>query len=434
MDYKGLFDRAAISFRQIPAEIKTREFVLSIAGSFNFSLAEVPEYQDDDEIALKSVLYDGRQFHDVSERLKHDERIALATITKNRGLIKLLPLSFLRNKSFAIKAVTMHPSLVHYFSYDIKLDPEFIKVAKITCIPPKSDFVNPKKTVTIKITTHGTDLESLLSPDLPTNSVIGGSVGICKINDKSSCAMLVEKIDHLKELYATHNIKDANAIYECTSFHDPIAYRDLYSTLQKIHPNENIDELYSRETSYKRQYYKDHKYENNFDMPNFPRGIFIIHSDIELPTFTGDIPVIGYQNSKESQESLQRLNLMNGIVSRHFGNGGFEAFGAVVKEFEFMGKVDQYEFLTLTHILLFFQSLGFEHVNILDESCRVHESVDQPHNSDAPTELPTPPELPRERSDKEKERYPFKGGKTKRKRKTNKTKTNKTKTKNLKRQ
>jgi hypothetical protein len=50
-------------------------------------------------------------------------------------------------------------------------------------------------------------------------------------------------------------------------------------------------------------------------MPNFSRGIFIIQSDIELPTFTGDIPVIGYQNSKESQESLQRLNLMNAIVS-----------------------------------------------------------------------------------------------------------------------
>jgi hypothetical protein len=98
--------------------------------------------------------------------------------------------------------------------------------------------------------------------------------------------------------------------------------------------------------------------------------------------------VIGFNNSKESQESLQRLNLMNAIVSRHIG-GGFEAFGAVVKEFEMKGIVEQYEFLTLTHILRFFQRLGFEHVNILDESCSIHETHEQPHNTDAPTVLPT---------------------------------------------
>ena len=47
-------------------------------------------------------------------------------------------------------------------------------------------------------------------------------------------------------------------------------------------------------------------------------------------------------------------------------------------------------FLKLSHFIIF-QSLRFEHVIILDESCRIHETH-EPHNSNAHV-LPIPPEL-----------------------------------------
>jgi len=398
MNYKELFLNKRITFSQIPSEIKTREFILSVAE--NFSLDKMPEYADDNEIVLEIIKKEGRNIKYASPRLQHDETIALAFIQfmgENVSWISLLPLDMLRNLSFARKALAIQPKLISYFPFEFQDDPEIRATLSFAPIPQTEPTTT--KSVTIHITLHGTDLDNRLDTTLPMNTMVSGSVGLCKFINRDKSNVLLQKLSYLEELYTTRSIRDANQYYARTYFNST-GWESNLRILREVHPTGDIKEMYTRPTTTAlRQYKQDHKYENNFDMINLSRGIFIVHSTIPLQPYTGDIPVL---SSEEGSLELHRQNLMNAVVANHFVPGGFESVGAVIRPFEGLERVDQYEFLTLTHILSFFQKLGFDHVNILDESCRVDS-------------VPRPPEIQRERSTEELTAYSI-GGKTKRKR------------------
>ena len=403
MDYKDSFLNRRITFSQIPADIKTREFILSIAEGL--SLDQIPEYADDDEIVLKIIKKEGRNIRYVSQRLQHDETIAIAFIQfmgENLSWISLLPLDMLRNLSFARKALAIQPKLLSYFPFEFQDDPEIRTTLSFTPIPQTEPTTT--KSVTIHITLHGTDLDDRLDPTLPMNTMVSGSVGLCKFISRDKSNVLLQKLSYLEELYTSRSMRDANRYYART-YRNSTGWETNLRVLREVHPTGDIEEMYKRPTTTAlRQYKQDHKYENNFDMMNLSRGIFIVHSTIPLPPYTGDIPVL---SSEEGSLQLHRQNLMNAVVANHFLPGGFEAVGATVRPFEGLERVDQYEFLTLSHILSFFQKLGFDHVNILDESCRVDS-------------VPRTPEIQRERSAEELSSYSIGG--TKRKRKQKRTK------------
>jgi len=400
MDYKDSFLNKRIIFSQIPSDIKTREFILSIAEGL--SLDQIPEYADDDEIVLKIIKKEGRNIKYVSPRLQHDETIAIAFIQfmeKNISWISLLPLDMLRNVSFARKALAIQPRLLSYFPFEFQDDPEIRAMLSLTPIPQTEPTTT--KSVTIHITLHGTDLDNKLDTALPMNTMVSGSVGLCKFITRDKSNVLLQKLSYLEELYTTHSIRDANKYYART-YHNSTGWETNLLVLREVHPTGDIKEMYTRPTTTAfRQYKQDHKYENNFDMINLSRGIFIVHSTIPLPPYTGDIPVL---SSEKGSLELHRQNLMNAVVANHFVPGGFEAVGATVRPFEGLERVDQYEFLTLSHILSFFQKLGFDHVNILDESCRVDS-------------VPRAPDIQRAQSAEELASYPIGGTKRKMRRK-----------------
>ena len=179
MDYKDSFLNRRITFSQIPADIKTREFILSIAEGL--SLDQIPEYADDDEIVLKIIKKEGRNIRYVSQRLQHDETIAIAFIQfmgENLSWISLLPLDMLRNLSFARKALAIQPKLLSYFPFEFQDDPEIRTTLSFTPIPQTEPTTT--KSVTIHITLHGTDLDDRLDPTLPMNTMVSGSVGLCR--------------------------------------------------------------------------------------------------------------------------------------------------------------------------------------------------------------------------------------------------------------
>jgi hypothetical protein len=349
---------------------------------------------------LKIIEKEGRNIKYASPRLQHDETIAVAFIKfmgKNLSWISLLPLDMLRNLSFARKALAIQPKLLSYFPFEFQDDPEIRATLSFAPIPQTEPTTT--KSVTIHITLHGTDLDNRLDTTLPMNTMVSGSVGLCKFINRDKSNVLLQKLSYLEELYTTRSIRDANQYYARTYFNST-GWESNLRILREVHPTGDIKEMYTRPTTTAlRQYKQDHKYENNFDMINLSRGIFIVHSTIPLQPYTGDIPVL---SSEEGSLELHRQNLMNAVVANHFVPGGFESVGAVIRPFEGLERVDQYEFLTLTHILSFFQKLGFDHVNILDESCRVDS-------------VPRPPEIQRERSTEELTAYSI-GGKTKRKR------------------
>jgi hypothetical protein len=398
MDYKNSFLNRQIVFSQIPADIKTREFILSIADGV--SLDQIPEYIDDDEIVLKIIKKEGRNIKYISPRLQHDETIAIAFIQfmgENISWMCLLPLDMLRNLSFARKALAIQPKLLSYFPFEFQDDPEIRAMLSLPPIPETEPTTT--KSVTIHITLHGTDLDNRLDPTLPMNTMVSGSVGLCKFITRDKSNVLLQKLTYLEKLYTTRSMRDANKYYART-YHNSTSWESNVRVLREVHPTGDIKEMYTRPTTTAlRQYKHDHKYENNFDMLNLSRGIFIVHSTVPLPPYTGDIPIL---SREEGSIDLHRQNLMNAVVANHFLPGGFEAVGAVIRPFEGSEKVDQYAFLTLTHILSFFQRLGFDHVNILDESCRVDS-------------VPRTPEIQREQSAEEMASYPIGGKQTKRK-------------------
>jgi len=374
MDYKTAYLNRTINFSKIPKKIKTKKFILSILD--NLSLYQIPEYNDDDEIVLKMMKADCRNIKDVSPRLQHDETIALLLIQcmgVNLSWISLLPLDMLRNLSFARKALAIKPTLLPYFPFEFQDDPEIMDMLSLSVIPPTKPTTTTS--VTIHITLHGTDLDNVLDSTLPMNTMVSGSVGLCKFTNRDTSTVLLQKLSYLEELYTTRFMPDANQYYART-YVNTTGWETNLRVLREVHPTGDIKEMYTRpNTTARRQYKKDHKYENNFDMLNVPRGIFIVHSTIPLPPYTGVIPVL---SREEGSLELHRKNLMNAVVANHFLPGGFESVGAVIRPFEGLERVDQYEFLTLTHILTFFQRLGFDHVNILDESCRVDSVTRSP--------------------------------------------------------
>lgn len=157
---------------------------------------------------------------------------------------------------------------------------------------------------------------------------------------------------------------------------------------------DDLKPLYLKERTpshHLRSYTYDRLYALSDDAQAMTMGIYII-DDRDYKPLTADIK---YKNFNETQQKyvhsvhgyklLQKRNLLNVEVAESILPGHF----LNIRSSEFT-QILHYKRLTLSRILNFFEKLGYDHVNIIDESCR-NEILK--------------PEIRRSKSEKEKEDY-----------------------------
>lgn len=267
------------------------------------------------------------------------------------------------------------------------------------------EYPTPKKTVTIYILMHGYNVKKPL-PTFPTNTIVGGTkVGTCRRQS-------MYNKEQLKALYKDHKMSVANKMY-VMPLADRTFIRNNRAELDKFHSPEEIDALYltTEKDNHLRRYHSDRKYFLQKDDLSQKMGIQIIHTNVpelkplELPTDIHELPK-SWIWSETPDQAFQKTNLLNVAVATKLDGIGFE------KEIttEFTG-IPHYVIVSLSDILKYFERFGVEHVNVIDEACRVYFD---------------PPLVPRTISTKEKkdyqsffERNPL-GGKSRRKLKRSK--------------
>lgn len=247
------------------------------------------------------------------------------------------------------------------------------------------EYPIPKKTVTIYILMHGHNVKKRL-PTFPTNTIVGGTkVGTCRRQS-------MYNKEQLKTLYSDHKMSVANKMYVMPHA-DRTFIRNNRVELDKFHSPQEIDALYLAPTekdSHLRRYHSDRKYFLQKDKLSQKMGIQIIHTNVpelkplEMPTYIHELPTSWFW-SETPDDTLQKTNLLNVAVATKLDGIGFE------KEIttEFTG-IPHYVIVSLSDILKYFERFGVEHVNVIDEACRVYFD---------------PPLLPRAISTREKKDY-----------------------------
>lgn len=256
----------------------------------------------------------------------------------------------------------------------------------------------PTKVVTILIRMHGYNVEEFLEdvlPEAPTHTVVGGTrVGLCKQTDPGT----LDYLRKLRHIYNENKMSVANNLYKGVFFNETDIERNrpLLSKFFKGTPAE-LEEEYKNTEDEKRMYLTDRVFHLIREDQNIFDGIFLVHTTdptlepLLLPT---ESVVLNYRYKSriaplllEQANQLQKQNLLNVDVATKVGIGIHEDITTV-----FTG-IPQYKNVRLSDILNYFGRLGVEHVNVIDEACRVY------HN-------PKPYEYMRRLSFKEKEPYP----------------------------
>lgn len=303
-------------------------------------------------------------------------------------------------------------------------------------------------TVTIYIDMHSSmDMTPLQS--MPTHTVFGSSIGLCQFSNRENPLV---GLNRLKQLYQTHRIHEANAMYNFSPQVNPAfplsiqTILPLYKkVLQEAYPEESWDEIeqkyitQSKNTNFLRVYKTDKTYSIENDELTNRQGLYVIHTtNAYLQSALvrmSNVPIESYAVSilessipalnKHEFESLQQQNLNNVHVASIIHSDGMTLkTGAPVPSNANYTGINHYTKLNLSTILDFFGRIGIKHVNIIDYGCRFFMKA------------PPPPELQRQMSQEELKHgvimsnllkdYPMDGGKTKRKKKRNyKSKKNK---------
>ena len=253
-------------------------------------------------------------------------------------------------------------------------------------------------TVTIFITMHGS-MNTNAIPENPTNTVLGGSVGLCERGIKNSLA----QIDELRSLYSKMPISDANLVYSYSKYvnvdkpyYDK--YKDILENYTYGEPVEDLKKQYEitrTKENHRRVYNTDRTYSIEFDEVARTMGIFIIESKNPiLQSFLSSIstlpplPSLYSRNSATSTnatvreqgeifDTIQKQNIMNIAVSQPFG-GLHDDSGLELPINDNYTTIPHYDNITLSSLLRFFGNLGIRHVNIIESSCRVLD-IPLPH-------------------------------------------------------
>ena len=256
----------------------------------------------------------------------------------------------------------------------------------------------PTKVVTILIRMHGYNLEDFLEdvlPEAPTHTIVGGTrVGLCKQTDPGT----LDYLRKLRHIYNENKMSVANNLYKGVFFNETDIERNrpLLSKFFKGTPAE-LEEEYKNAEDENRMYLTDRGFFLMREINNIFDGIFLVHTTdptlepLLLPTTS--IELNNRYKSRiaplllEQANQLQKQNLLNVDVATKVGVGMHEDITTV-----FTG-IPQYKTVRLSDILNYFGRLGVEHVNVIDEACRVYDR-------------PKPYEYMRRLSFKEKEPYP----------------------------
>ena len=256
----------------------------------------------------------------------------------------------------------------------------------------------PTKVVTILIRMHGYNVEDFLEdvlPEAPTHTVVGGTrVGLCKQTDPGTADYLRK----LRNIYNENKMSVANNLYKGVFFNETDIERDrhILSKFFKGTPAE-LEEEYKNTEDENRIYLTDRVFHLIREDQNIFDGIFLVHTTdpklepLLLPTESIELHSryksrIAPLKLKEVKQ-LQQQNLLNVAVATKVGVGIHEDITTV-----FTG-IPQYKTVKLSDLLNYFGRLGVEHVNVIDEACRVYDR-------------PKPYEYMRRLSFKEKEPYP----------------------------
>lgn len=255
----------------------------------------------------------------------------------------------------------------------------------------------PTKVVTILIRMHGYNSDVFLEDVLrgaPSHTIVGGTrVGLCKQTDPGT----LDYLSKLRTIYNENKMSVANNLYKGVFFNEKDVERDrpLLSKFFKGSPSE-LEEEYKKTTDENRMYLTDREFYLLREDQNVFDGIFLVHTtDPTLEPFISTEGVeLNYRYKArmppllfKQVNQLQSQNLLNVSVATKLGIGLNEDITTV-----FTG-IPQYKVVRLSDILNYFGRLGVEHVNVIDEACRVYHK-------------PKPQEYMRRLSFKEKEYYP----------------------------
>ena len=254
---------------------------------------------------------------------------------------------------------------------------------------------NPTKVVTILIRMHGYNSEEFLEdilPEAPSHTIVGGvRVGLCKQTDAGT-------VDHLKKLRTIYNenkMSVANNLYRGAFYNETDLQRDrhILSKFFKGTPAE-LTEEYKKTEDENRIYITDRVFHLIREDQNVLDGIFLVHTtdpkleSLLLPTESVELD---YRYARipqfEQINQLQKQNLLNVDVATKVGIGMNDDITTAFI------RIPQYKTVRLSDILNYFGKLGIEHVNVIDEACRVYHR-------------PKPYEYMRRLSFTEKKHYP----------------------------
>jgi len=245
-------------------------------------------------------------------------------------------------------------------------------------------FVFPKKEIKKKITIfidmHGENLKDELPLDLPLHTSLAVRPGICTFMFDKTTTETLERIEEIEADYHGKPIFAGNDIYgqKFQPFKDVLFERHFKDAMRGTpgYTKEALFELHKERTSPFRRIKHNRLYTISDDNRAILMGIFIINAQVNNHDIDVEYPDSIQINSKpftpsrsefikEDYMSLQRRNLLNVEVADSFVKGGFQ-----LKSNNNYTNIDHVPSITLLDILRFFEKMGFDYVNIIDEGCR----------------------------------------------------------------
>jgi hypothetical protein len=263
------------------------------------------------------------------------------------------------------------------------------------------------KSITLYIQMHGQELvdKPLTIPILNTVVSKIGRLGICSWGRPLSFTVFFEKLKELNTVFDGPSIIQNNIVYSKT-IHNKIS-KQLETTISNYHdaPWSTLAPDYKTAIQYTsnehiRSYLHDKMFAIEYDFFSLIQGIYIVGAhniDLSLSKIlktpsTINIPepdvmlvnnlerILNISESMKYYKINQSYNILNINYLNHLSTTiTGQSFGiensVQTNEFTY---IPHYKRVYLSDILNYFKKLGFDHVNILDDSCRSIDVMDYP--------------------------------------------------------
>jgi len=236
------------------------------------------------------------------------------------------------------------------------------------------------KSITLFIHMHGVTLQDVLSTSI-LNTELSISYGKCLYITPLTTTQMLTKIKQLKQIYRG-KISEGNRTYSFQS--DPCSTEKItehYKSGKFLGwKEEEFHQLYQDKTAAKpRSYIYDKLFYSEDDSISLIIGIYIIDDRSYLP--------IEFPQLDVDFRELQQRNILNIDVAKQLSSEPLSS--EITDKYT---KIPHYDKVRLSSILSFFEHLGYQHVNIIDETCREEK-------------MPSPPSIRRAYSKDEKDLY-----------------------------